>query len=170
MASCPFGTSLFQKGKLGAEPNPSSRLAVLCQRCLLQGTFPALPSGMLPAEGEDAALPASCCMCRCLPRPAAEKERARDDTHRDKAAGKLPFPSSCLLCRGWCESGARQGCSRRRNRLVPKPQMCEAHFAWPKTTPISGVEAKLEEDKGPKIRSTPREAGELRTGHFRGFC
>lgn len=152
----------------------------------------ALPAGPLPAEGADAALPAPHRMhCRSPP-PAAEKERARDDKHRDEPAGRqlawratLYFVSKAALPllplpapgrggqAGVSQPGARQGCSPRSNRLAPKPKGWGAHFAWPKTTPpprpASGVGAKLEEGTGPKIRPTCREAGELEMGHLGGI-
>lgn len=73
------------------------------------------------------------------------------------------------------QPGARQGCSPRSNGLVPKPQgraggsLCLAKD-HPPSAPGSGVEAKLEVDTATKIRPTREEAGELETGHFKGFC
>lgn len=58
------------------------------------------------------------------------------------------------------------------NKLVPKPQGWGARLLGQRATqptPGSAVEAKLEENTGPKMRPTHGEAGELGTSNFRAF-
>lgn len=196
LASCSFGTSLFGKG-LGSPVQGQTR-ALAWLSCRLLQRMPAAGRCAAPQRGrcqqrermQRCPHPAACAAAR-LDLLQRKREPGMTNTGTSQPGWQLAwpravflsaqpsFPSSCCLRLAAAgrlvraSLGPGKDAPQGATGWYPSPRGWGGSLCLDKDHPDTlgrGVEARLEEDTGPKIRPAHREAGQLGTGHFRGFC